>query len=499
MRFFWKIYFSFMVLLLLSFGIFGTWMIQLTFEKSYQRALTEAERENRMFQLSFEMNLNALGELYQDDGIIPVTAASIVQNLSDSGSVYQIYNHALELLYENKGHEPFDNESVKSTLAAEDAPCGYQLLNVQGEIYLIFACRSTIENRVYYLENIRDISDIYEEREEYYDWYTLVMLVLTGVATVVVFVVTHVLTRSIRELSRTTRRFSRGDYEVRAQEKGRDEITELASDFNHMADTISEKMEELTMQAKKQEDFSASFAHELKTPLTSIIGYADMLRTVDCTREETLEAVNYIFQQGKRLESLSYKLLELIVSDKQDYKFRTLSIEKLAQNAIRLTAIKRKEKEITLWLGIEEGRIKGERDLLISVFTNLLDNARKATDPGGTITVRGRQYPGNYLFCIMDNGCGMEQKEIARITEAFYMVDKSRARKEGGAGLGMTLCSRILAIHGARWRIFSIPGKGTAVAIQFQKTASVRKEPRKDFTEQSEGKFFQALGRREDG
>ena len=63
----------------------------------------------------------------------------------------------------------------------------------------------------------------------------------------------------------------------------------------------------------------------------------------------------------------------------------------------------------------------------------------------------------------MDNGCGMEQGEIARITEAFYMIDKSRARKEGGAGLGMTLCSRILKIHDARWRIFSIPGKGTAV------------------------------------
>ena len=72
-------------------------------------------------------------------------------------------------------------------------------------------------------------------------------------------------------------------------------------------------MEELTLQAKKQEDFTASFAHELKTPLTSIIGYADMIRSIDCTREETMDAANYIFQQGKRLESLSFKLLELIV------------------------------------------------------------------------------------------------------------------------------------------------------------------------------------------
>ena len=89
-----------MILLLLSFGIFGTWMIQLTFEKSYQKELVEAERQNRMFQLSFEMNMNALEELYQNDGIIPATASSIVQNLSDPGSIYRIYNSSQELLYE---------------------------------------------------------------------------------------------------------------------------------------------------------------------------------------------------------------------------------------------------------------------------------------------------------------------------------------------------------------------------------------------------------------
>ena len=127
MRFFWKVYFSFTVLLFLSFGIFGTWMIQLTFGKNYQRLLSEAERENRMFQLSFEMNLNMLDEIYQDDSIIPVTAASVVQNLSDSESIYQVYNGRQELLYENKGHMDFSGDSLKMTLETEEAPCGYQL------------------------------------------------------------------------------------------------------------------------------------------------------------------------------------------------------------------------------------------------------------------------------------------------------------------------------------------------------------------------------------
>jgi signal transduction histidine kinase len=466
MRFFWKVYFSFTVLLLLAFGSFGTWMIQLTFEKSYQRVLSEMERENRMFQLSFEMNLNTLDEIYQNDSMIPATASSIVNNLSDSGSIYRIYSQEQRLLYENRSYLTLDDE-LRRTLESKEIPCGYQLLRIEENTYLLFACRSIINSRIYYLENIQNISSIYAEREEYYDWYTIVMLILAVVMTILIFIVTHMLTRSIAALSRTTKRFTRGNYEVRAVEKSRDEIAELARNFNNMADTISEKMEELTMQAKKQEDFTASFAHELKTPLTSIIGYADMLRTIECSPEETLEAVNYIFHQGKRLESLSFKLLELIVSDKQDYAFRPLSLQKLLLEAAKLTEVKRAEKKIMLRIRMRDTMIIGEKDLLISVFTNLLDNARKALEQNGTIYIRGRQYPNNYLLCIMDDGCGMEQKELSRITEAFYMVDKSRARKEGGAGLGMTLCNRILAIHEIRWKIFSLPNKGTSIAMQF--------------------------------
>ena len=103
-----------------------------------------------------------------------------------------------------------------------------------------------------------------------------------------------------------------------------------------MAASLSNKMEELTLQAKKQEDFTASFAHELKTPLTSIIGYADMLRSFECSREETVDAANYIFQQGKRLESLSFRLLDLIVMEKQEHEFRLLSVTDLMNQALAL-------------------------------------------------------------------------------------------------------------------------------------------------------------------
>lgn len=125
MKFFWKIYFSFTILILLAFGAFGTWMIHLSFDKSYQRVLGEAERENQMFQLSFEMNLNTLSDAYLNDGIIPVTAASIIQNLSDTGSIFLVYNSDQKLLYENKHIADF-HDLLRASLD-EEMPCGYQI------------------------------------------------------------------------------------------------------------------------------------------------------------------------------------------------------------------------------------------------------------------------------------------------------------------------------------------------------------------------------------
>lgn len=465
MKFFWKIYFSFTILFLLAFGIFGTWMIQMTFEKSYQRMLSEGERDSRMYQLAFEMNVNALDDIYHSDELISATVSTLTRNLSEPENIYRLYNSAQTLLYENHMLSVRDTKILEEL--TEGNPCCYKLIRKGNQTWILFACISKVDEQVYYLQNLKNISSIYEERENYYDWYTIMMLILTAVTTILVFVVTHFLTHSIARLSQTTRRFTRGDLEARAVEDGGDEIAELASDFNEMADTISDKMEELTLQARRQEDFTASFAHELKTPLTSIIGYADMLRTMDCTKEETLEALNYIFQQGKRLENLSLKLLELIVADRQEYSFRPLLISKLVAEALQLTEMKRKEKDIQVALALEEGLIEGEKDLLNSMLSNLLDNARKAVDEGGLITIRGKAYEDTYLLCVSDNGCGIEASEVSRITEAFYMVDKSRARKEGGAGLGMTLCSRILALHEARWKIFSHPGEGTHIAIRF--------------------------------
>ena len=237
--------------------------------------------------------------------------------------------------------------------------------------------------------------------------------------------------------------------------------------FNHMADTLEHTMTELEEDARRQEDFTAAFAHELKTPLTSVIGYADMLRSQSMSAEDRMLSADYIFQQGKRLERLSYKLMELVGMKKGEIRRQRIVMPDLAERIKELTSEILKKKQITLYVQVKPGVIYGDVDLIISLLSNLIDNARKACETGGTIWLMGEETIEGYLIFVQDDGHGIPVEEIHKITEAFYMVDKSRARKEGGAGIGMTLCKRIVELHEASWKISSEVGKGTRVAITF--------------------------------
>ena len=228
-------------------------------------------------------------------------------------------------------------------------------------------------------------------------------------------------------------------------------------------------MQRLEEQAKRQEEFTAAFAHELKTPLTSIMGYADMLRSMNLTEAERMKASDYIYSQGKRLEALSFKLMELLVMKKQEFEFVEMEAGFLIETVFDLAEVGVLDRGMTLKKQVEPGKVYGEKDLLVSLFANLIDNSKKASKPGNTIWLEGKNLPDGYAITVRDEGRGMTAESLAKITEAFFMVDKSRSRKEGGAGLGMTLCNQIVKLHGARWDMKSEPDAGTSMTVIFSK------------------------------
>jgi len=217
--------------------------------------------------------------------------------------------------------------------------------------------------------------------------------------------------------------------------------------------------------ANRREEFIASFAHELKTPLTAIIGYADMLRSKEMSPKSRFTAAGYIFSEGKRLEALSLKLMDIIVAGKQGFEMKSYEVGYFIRSIAAVTVPSLSNDGITLDMRWEPGEIKVEPDLFKTLMINLVDNARKASKKNDTIELYGKAENGGYSLYVRDHGRGMKKEELSKITEPFYMIDKSRSRAQNGAGLGLALCQRIAELHGTNLEYDSELGKGTTVRI----------------------------------
>lgn len=478
MKFADKLFFATTVLLSAIFTIFGMWMLHSYFQRSLDREIMQGNTENQMFQYLFEMAYQTVKE-YGDEYAIERASGSVVKNVEKNGISCFIMKDDGTFLYgeprEAEGELKDIIKSLTETITPENDYC-YGVRKIGERYFLLNICISDTNEHRLYLGICKDLTDIYEDRQRMLNQYRIALLVLLIVGGVCIYALSRYMTRPIQNLSKVAGNIASGDYSKRSHYKAADEIGELAASFNQMADRLVQQMQEKELEAKQKEDFTAAFAHELKTPLTSIIGYADMLSTIQMSEEERLEATLYIYRQGKRLESLSHKLLELVNTEKQQVQYKTVSTKTLEENIRTTMRPIFKNKGIKGKITMEKGTIYGDYELLLSLFYNILDNGIKAVETGGFILLKGSKLENGYEIKVVDNGRGIPKQEIERITEAFYMVDKSRSRKEGGAGIGMALCKQIILLHKGSMKIDSNPGEGTVVRLIFP-----------EYTEESKG------------
>lgn len=242
--------------------------------------------------------------------------------------------------------------------------------------------------------------------------------------------------------------------ENREMRLGRVRIAELERSIENLQDV-----------ANRREEFIASFAHELKTPLTAIIGYADMLRSKEMSPKSRFTAAGYIFSEGKRLEALSLKLMDIIVAGKQSFEPKRFEVGYFIRSIAAVTVPALSNDGMTLDMRWEPGEISVEHDLFKTLMINLVDNARKASRRNDTVELFGKVEENGYALYVRDHGSGIPKEELQKITEPFYMIDKSRSRAQNGAGLGLALCQRIAELHGTRLEYESELGKGTTVRV----------------------------------
>lgn len=310
-----------------------------------------------------------------------------------------------------------------------------------------------------------DLTDLYRGRDAALRRFLLLEAAVLAAGAAVTAVFARRMTRPLRTLTTASAEIADGDYARRTGLHTGDEIETLSSSFDKMADAVQEKITALQADVRQREDFMGAFAHELKTPMTSIIGYADMLRTIQASPAEQYEAAGAIYHEGRRLEALSGKLLALLGLGEE-----TITLQPTALAALwpRLQAAC---PGVPLQLPACDAAVQADADLLLDLLCNLVGNAVKASEPGQPVEVQAADNADTVTLTVADHGCGIPQSEISRVTEPFYMVDKSRARKQGGSGLGLALCKRIAEVHGSDLHIESTPGEGTRVSVILRKGA----------------------------
>lgn len=461
MKFKHKLVLCMVVLLGLSFGLGGTILIHRSFKTSLSSTIDSdlLNYESIQSTLLIAVDTNSVSSY--------IAMSNIINQLSAQGN-----SNRKNIILRNSDMEVVSimNSSFtyKEMKPSDENTCNSIIWRENNNYYLQLCSSMDINTEnldISQMDIVYDITSVYAARAQEQNTFRLLLIVIFVVGSITSMIAASLLTKPLEKLSSLAQHISHGDYSARLHIHSGDEIEALANDFNNMADTIEDNISELHFSMEKQEQFMGSFAHELKTPMTSIIGYADLLRSQNMSEYETNEAANYIFSEGKRLESLSLKLLDLLVVKNQETILTPTDPALAVRNVINVMKPELAKEHITLKSSCRKGCCMMDIDLFQSLIINIIDNARKAIDDNGLIHVAGTVRDDNYVIIIKDNGRGMPPEEITRISEAFYRIDKSRSRAQGGAGLGLAICSKIAEIHQAKIKYKSAVGRGTVVTI----------------------------------
>ena len=261
-------------------------------------------------------------------------------------------------------------------------------------------------------------------------------------------------------------------------------IEQMSENLDHLEDittykelmpfinTIQEQHKNILMNAKMRQEFTANVSHELKTPLTAISGYSELIQNGKTNEEETIRFAGEIHKSAKRLLTLINDTIRLSQLDTSEQKviYEAIDLYKIAEDCVNMLKFSAENHGITISIHGTNAYLEGNKEMLEEVVYNLCDNAIRYNNEGGKVDVTVKPVKGKIYLCVEDNGIGISKEHQERIFERFYRVDKSRSKSTGGTGLGLAIVKHIIQQHGAHMELTSEKGKGTKIEIEFSKS-----------------------------
>lgn len=275
--------------------------------------------------------------------------------------------------------------------------------------------------------------------------FLLSAILALALAFVFIYLMTYQMIKPLRSMSAATRSFAKGDFSYRVRVVGNDEMAELASAFNAMAQSLA------TTEASRR-NFVANVSHELKTPMTTIGGFIDGILDGTIPPEKQEYYLKIVSDEVKRLSRLVKEMLNMSKIEAGEMKIKPTSFD-ISEKMFRILVsfeqvIDKKCIEIRGFDQIQGIVVEADEDSLHQVLYNLIDNAVKFTNEGGYIQVNARIENENAVISIRNSGEGISSEELSRVFERFYKVDKSRSKDVKGTGLGLYIVKNIIEMHG---------------------------------------------------
>ena len=420
-----------------------------------------AVSELNMLTTSFSSAANKSMDRDSTDAVRRSLAVYVFQSYAEnalSESQY-ILKRGGETLYNNSGWAP---DAILGGL-------GQNTVTWQGEKLFVACTETDLMREGYQIYLIRNMTSVYDSISNLRRQFALICVLAVFFSAALILWTTSRMLRPLKTLEKEAAAMANGEYRGRIalserSLKRKDEIATVSDSFNHMADAVERHIDAVTAVAEERKMLIGALTHEMKTPMTAIIGYADLLERAKLSTAQSEEALTFIHREAMRLERLTQKMMQLVtLTDGEDIVLQDVSARQLFDETEKtLEAVAGRYDAVLRYM--ENGEhFAADADLIAGVLINLVDNACSAGAKHITISAEEN------VLSVSDDGRGIPQEIIGKVTQPFFRADKARSRKGGHAGLGLALAARIAKLHQAQLIIESTEEKGTTVSLIFSR------------------------------
>ena len=396
------------------------------------------------------------------------TYAEVISGMVNSGEEmkesYENPQPELRVTAINKeGEVIYDSQAGQETMTNHSDRPEIKQAEQEGEGYSVRHSDTLNRDMYYYAVRLQngDILRISKEEDSIWSVFYRTMLGIAGIA-VLMFLICFVMSRYITESI---------VHPIEKMAEDIDNIDQIDTyeELVPFITTIRQQHMDIIKSAKMRQEFTANVSHELKTPLTSISGYAELIETGIAGENEVQRFAREIHRNSKRLLTLINDIIRLSELDggHADNSFSELDLYDIAQTCVEMLRLNAESHGIHIFCKGERCMIHGNKEMIEEVVFNLCDNAIRYNKLGGRVDVTVSARDGQKVLSVKDTGIGIPDESKERVFERFYRVDKSRSKSTGGTGLGLAIVKHIVAQHEAKIEMHSEVGKGTEMLVYF--------------------------------